>query len=125
MTPSDQLSMLATFVMKVYAPLWFHIKKAASCTEGSRHVHRIITFSRDLPEDMKAVVDAVIQRKAFFSHPENLLLAMLTDEWQHIRELASRILAARQQGKPNAMRQFVVPRLNFDTSDYVNLTAKN
>ncbi|GBP37966.1 hypothetical protein EVAR_84953_1 [Eumeta japonica] len=47
-------------------------------------------------EDLKCIVDTVIQRNGYFAHSENLLLAMITDERKHIRELAARrILKAR------------------------------
>ena len=53
----------------------------------------------------------------------NVLLAMLTDERSHIREVASRrILTARQQRKAKAkVRQFSVPNLNFEATDYIDL----
>jgi len=68
--PSQQLVTLATFVMKVYSPVWFHIKTSSSCTEGPRHLHRMIAFSQYLPKEMRAIVDPVIQRNAFFGHPK-------------------------------------------------------
>lgn len=51
--------------------------------------------------------------------PENLLLSMMTDERPSIRELAlRRILKARDQPKRKGVRQFRVPPLNFDCTDY-------
>lgn len=76
---------------------------------------------------MRAIFDPVIQRNALFGHPENVLLAMLTDERSHVRKLASRrILAARQQRKAKAkakVRQFSVPNLNFAATDYIDLIS--
>ena len=41
-------------------------------------------------------VDPVLQRNGYFAHPKNLLLAMISDERQYIRELGlRRILKAR------------------------------
>ncbi|GBO13700.1 hypothetical protein AVEN_176118-1 [Araneus ventricosus] len=36
--PSDNIIILATYIMKVYAPVWFHVKTKAAFTEGARHI---------------------------------------------------------------------------------------
>ena len=59
------------YIVKVYATIWFEIKSKPSFTDGSHHPFRI--------------VDPVIQRNSYFAHPENLLIAMATDERPHIR----------------------------------------
>lgn len=43
-----------------------------------------------LPSYLKECIDAVIQRNGYFAHPDNLLLAMLTDERHDVRSLAIR-----------------------------------
>jgi len=97
-SPSENLTTLVKYVIKVYAPVWFHIKVHSACTEGPKHVWRLISFSRYLEPKCTAIIDDVIQRNAYFSHTENILLAILTDERKHIRELACRrILAARRK----------------------------
>ena len=121
--------------MKVYAPSWFAIKMKPSCTQGARHLFKTVCMSRYLPEELKVVIDPVIQRNAYFGHPENILLAMLTDERKHIRELGlRRILKARtivklpkrttkkrKSTKTTAIREFAIPKLNFEATDYVDL----
>ncbi|CAK1579256.1 unnamed protein product [Parnassius mnemosyne] len=92
-----ELVILATYVVKVYAPTWFSIKTHPSCKDGARHLYKLISASRYLTAELKAVIDPVIIRNGYFAHPENLLLAMLIDSQQHIRELAARrILKARE-----------------------------
>jgi len=84
----------------------------------------MIVFSRYLSKDMRAIVDPVIQRNAFFGHSENILVAMLTNERRHIRELASRrIMVARQYATSSKVRQFRVPVLNFAATDYTELIS--
>ena len=61
-SPSDNLVALATYVMKVYAPVWFQIKTRPACSEGSRHLWRMIKYSRYLEIQLKDTVDVVIQR---------------------------------------------------------------
>ncbi|GBL81333.1 hypothetical protein AVEN_143643-1 [Araneus ventricosus] len=59
--PSDNLIILATYIMKVYAPVWFHVKTKPSITEGAWHNWRLISFSRYLEPNLRNIVDTVIQ----------------------------------------------------------------
>lgn len=98
---------LVEFIVKVYAPVWFSIKKKPSCEEGSRHLLKLAMFSRYLSMDLKTVVDECIKRNAFFAHTENLLLAMLSDDRIGVRKLAiRRIMSARHRTKTVNVRNF-------------------
>jgi len=100
--------------------MWFAIKKDCSCVNGAKHVFQTIVKSRYLSDNLKAVIDPVIERNAYFAHPENILLAMLVDERMFVRELAMRrILKARTE--TYRLRKFVVPKLNFNAKDYIEL----
>ena len=101
--------------------MWFSIKCKPSCKDGARRLWRTIPLSRYLPAELKLVIDPVLKRNGFFAHPENLLLAMVTDERQHVRELGlCRILKARSQ-RVAGIRQFSVPDLNYNSADYIDL----
>lgn len=123
--PSENLLVLATYVVRVYVPLWFAIKTNPGCYDGPRHLWKMIQFSRYLPQNLKNIVDVVIQRNAFFAHPENMLLAMLTDGDNVIRELAfRRVLKAKVQQTATegiGVRQFRVPKINFDAQKYYEM----
>ncbi|GBN89933.1 hypothetical protein AVEN_41128-1 [Araneus ventricosus] len=101
-------------------PVWFAIKKSKYFTDGPKHVFQAIQTSRYLSDELLQVVDPVIQRNAFFAHAENVLLAMLVDEREHIWELGHRrILKARQiVPKKKTVRNFTPPKINFQASDY-------
>lgn len=119
--PTPSLQQLATFIVQVYAPVWFAIKTTPSCKDGARHVWLTVHLSRAMPDKVRAVIDPVIQRNAYFAHPENLLLAMAFDERDQVRQLGlRRILKARQQ-KITDIRKFVIPPINFDATDYIEL----
>lgn len=121
--PSDTLKIISEFIMKVYAPMWFLIKSKPSCKDGSKHLWTTIQKSRYLIPELKATVDRVIQRNAYFGHPENILLCMITDERKHIRELGlRRIMKARtSEQRGRGVRVFEVPPLNFEATDYFEL----
>lgn len=124
--PSESLKILTTYVMKVYAPIWFHIKLKPSCVDGSRHLFKLIQLSRYLPVELQEIVDPVIQRNGYFASPENILLGMLTDERKFIRELAlRRILKVRNNydSGNNKFRKFVIPAINFQATDYVEMIS--
>lgn len=120
-SPNEKLVVLATYVVKVYAPTWFAIKMHSSCKDGARHFFKLISATRYLSTELRAIIDPVIQRNCFFAHPENLLLAMLSDDNQNIRELAAnRILKARSSRK-STVRQFHLPVLRFDSESYTDI----
>lgn len=82
--------------------MWFSIKTSKYFTEGPKLVYQSIKSSRYLPEDLRNIVDPVIERNGFFAHPEHLMLAMTQDNTKHIRELGlRRILKARQSKEKN------------------------
>lgn len=125
--PSGNLKEIVGFILKSYMPMWFSIKKSKYFIDGPRHVFQVIQTSRYLPGELLQVVDPVIERNAFFAHPENILLAMIVDEREHIRELGyRRILKARQTVlKKKTVRNFIPPNLNFQASDYTEIINWN
>ena len=119
--PSEQLKTLATYIVRVYAPMWFCIKTRPSCKDAAKHLWSTIHLSRYLPAELKEVVDPVIQRNVFFGPPENLLLTMITDERKHIRELGLRRILKARSNPVAGIRKFTIPDLNFNSSDYIEL----
>ncbi len=84
--------------MKSYAPVWFDIKKNYTVKDGPKHILKVVKTTRHLPDNIKQIIDPVIQRNAFFCHPENMMLAMIMDERPHIRELGyRRMLKSRNE----------------------------
>lgn len=126
--PSANLCLLAEYVVKVYAPMHFNIKAKGFCTFGARHVADLITLTRFLPPRALKIIDPVIMRNAFFAHSENVILAMLDDEREWIRQLGYlRILEARKINKsdPNNVRMFEIPQMYTDFDSYENMINWN
>ena len=72
-----------------------------------------------LTPDVRNIVYLVIQRNAFFAHPENLLLSMINDDSSDIRQLGwKRIKKTREKfiGKTN--KTFQIPDLHFEAEMY-------
>lgn len=122
--PSTNLKTLVTFLLKVYVPSWFAIKKRYSCTDGSRLLWEIIRDTRYLLKRYRDIIDPVIENNAYFAHPENMLLSMLADENSEVRQIAvNKILNARSsaQGQDTVPRIFRVPSVNFNATTYVEM----
>jgi hypothetical protein len=85
----------------------------------------MLVKSRYLSPKHKKIVDPVFHRNAYFAHPENLLLAMMTDHRPHIRELGlRRVMKARAAAEDPSgqIRRFKVPaKLNFDAVEYFDM----
>lgn len=107
--------------MKVYAPVWFSIKKYSCAQNGAHRVSKLIKYSRDLCDDILLIIDPVIQRNKFFAHPENVLLAMIFDNRRPIRELGLRRIIEARRVKSNSVRVFKLPKRNFQAADYIDI----
>jgi hypothetical protein len=123
--PSKELQILAEFIVKVYAPMWFSIKNNPLFSSGSLHIWKLVKLTRYLPEELRAIVDPVIQRNAYFAHQENMLIAMITDENMSVRKLGyNKILKARLEKRETGnIRKFIIPQLNFQASSYVDMIS--
>lgn len=122
-TPTESLVTIVAYIMKVYALVWFSVKCKPSISDGARHLWKMISFSRFLDEKARMVIDPVIRRNAWFSHPENLLLSFITDVHPNIRQLGwRRILKARTNSTMKSPRRFCVPQnLKLDASSYTDM----
>lgn len=119
--PSSELQIIAEYIVKVYAPTWFEIKSKPFCTDGPIHLFGIVNKSRYVADRIKNIIDPVIQRNAYFSHPENILLAMITDDKKHVRELGLRRILKCRNTQNDEIREFKVPKLNFEAHSYMDL----
>ena len=120
--PSQTLKIIVEYITKVYAPVWFEIKNASSSQNGALHLFQTIELTRILISDVRNIVYPVMQRNAFFAHPENLLLCMINDESSNIRQLGwKQIKKAREQSKRKTIRTFQILDLNFEAELYFDM----
>lgn len=74
--------------MHFYAPSWFQIKTHPTCTDGPKNYFKMVQNARKLGKSLQKVVQKVLQRNAYFAHPEAILLLMLADSNGDIRAQA-------------------------------------
>lgn len=129
--PPEILKKLAEFIVKVYAPFWFLIKVKPGAIHGSRNVFKYICWIRKLPMDVQLVIRPVIENNAFFFHPENILLSMVTETESEdsalIRSDAyEKILLTRIDPLPT-IRTLYVPRntIHFNSNSYIEMIDWN
>lgn len=153
--PSPKLVTLAEFCVKVYFPTWFQIKQKHRISDGSKNFYDLLRRIVQFPNDkIKKIALRVIQRNAFFAHPENILLGMLADEDESVRRvavnriqvmrgnLASFVIEGQEEFEEgsieqseddeqatgvsnNAVRRFLVPKLNIKAKSYHKLVNLN
>lgn len=119
--PTSKLCKMVEFIMKVYIPAWFEIKRNPICTQGSLHIYRIITNSRCLDVNVINVVCQTLSRNAFFAHPENVLLCMITDPHKDIRKRAYEIILSCRNSPREGLRKFIAPQLNMSCNNYTDM----
>ena len=118
------LGKLVQFIMTNYAVMWFTLKQKETIEEAPRHLFKQIQLTNLLPKDIQTIARENIARNAYWAHPENLLLSMLTDNDEKVRQKAvDKIIALRgneEYGDKNK-RRFVIPKLNFAATDYTTM----
>ena len=79
--PSQSLLHLVSYIVQVYAPCWFRIKRFPYCYHGARNFYYMLQRTACYPDDaIRNVVYKPLQRNAYFAHPENVLIAALIDD---------------------------------------------
>ena len=65
--PSDSLTTIVKFIMQVYGPSWFTIKKAQKFTQGPAVLFQQMILIKTQSDDVQNIVKKVVQRNAFFA----------------------------------------------------------
>lgn len=113
--PSVTLKILTSYIVDVYAPTWFQIKKNELAINGPKNLFFLIERSNLIVDDKaKTIVRECIQRNAFFAHSENMLLAQLaSSNISERNDGVKKILEIRNRKDNMVVRRFSVPEINF------------
>lgn len=113
--PSRNLKHLTQFCIQIYFPSWFEIKLHNKLTDGSKNFFNIMKKIRDFPvQKTKDIAIKNLKVNSYFAHTENVLIAILGDEDETIRELGvNKILSLR-----GLLPNFIIPNEgSFSTAD--------
>ena len=91
--PIKNLSLIVEFVLKVYFPSWFDIKKNNKLTHKSINLYNIIIRINNFPDlRIRQICYNVLNNNSFFAHGEYILVAMLGDMDKTVRRKAVKII---------------------------------
>jgi len=118
---SEGLKVLVKYVMQVYAPTWFKVRKSPGLINGSKHFHSLVLASQQLDEKYRLIVQRCLSMNAYSAHSENILLAMIFDEREHVNENVLKLLKKANNHNSSTIRKFSLPQLNFQAENYFDL----
>lgn len=122
--PSTSLVLLAKYVMCVYIPVWFQTKIQPFWYHGSKHFFHLLKYTRThTPALLSSVTDTLLNN-SFYAHPENLLLAMISDESESVRQKAYTKIIECRRSSNDFLRTFYRPtevQMNLDCEVYHEL----
>ena len=121
--PSEVFMKIIKYIVEVYVPTWFQVKRDESITSGAINYYSLLRRIISLTSDVKDIVEPVLSRNAYFAHHESILLAMVSDDETNIRRLGwRRIYKARQDAaSTKRVRAFTVPKVNFQAQTYIGM----
>lgn len=125
--PSNNLKIIVVYIMKVYVPMYFNVKYYNSVVYGSALLSKFLRWTQYLPQNLRSVINSVVNFNSYYAHSENILLTMLFDDRKAIRDRAIRkILYFRDNlYEPNNLREYKKPVINHDCADYTDLIDLN
>ena len=124
-SPTKPFTRIVSFILNHYAPSWFQIKHHSLATDGPNNLLFQVKLTAKLPNEDRVFVQPIIQRNAFFAHPENMLLSMLIADNENLRSQAVDIIIkcrnSVSNNNGNALRTFIIPEINFQAIDLMSL----
>ena len=132
--PSTALVTPTKFCVQVYFSSWFQIKSKHKLTDGPKNLFDLYKRIQNFPNiKAKNIAPKVLERNAYFAHPENILLDMLADPDEsicnaavdkivHIRNHGAKATELIKEGNKNtAIRRFQVTQINCKAQSYHNM----
>ena len=126
--PSEILSLLVKVIVNLYGPCVFEFKKNWHVSFGSKNFFYIVQLSKELLEKdhptLYALVLKTLKNNGYYTHPENIVVAMVHDPNVSIRNKALKLIESlrikdEEKAESGFVRQFRVPiKINFDARHY-------
>ena len=126
---SEELRKIVRFIMQVYAPSWFAIKKSPKFTNGPALLFHQITLIKTQPQDVQDTVKATVQRNAYMAEPGIMLCSMMESSSLAIRRKAMEIIHKAKANPPKkprskhlkGIRSLKLPTLDWSAFSWVDL----
>ena len=101
--------------------MWFRIRLHSKCTEGPSNLVFSLQLLKDLPQPLPGIIRPVIQRNAYWAHPEALLLAMAADPAEEVRAHAVQTIQQCRRQPQEQVRPYLLPMVNMEAEDITQL----
>ena len=120
----ERLETVVTYIVSVYAPLWFEIKAQHSWIHGPRHVIKHLQCLRLQSSEVQRILIPYLKTSSWYAHSEAILQTMLSSSDQGERAFAvEKILKIRGRdlfGK-SGPRYRKLPKMNVESTTLVDL----
>ena len=128
--PSVALKRISFYIVHIYVPIWFCIKKNELIHHGAKHFLKLVSLCNSLlTADEKSVVFPVLKQNAYYAHSENILVSMLSEENLEIRMKAYDIIrndrAIRLDPDVPEVRTYKNPAITCRESNYDDMIRQN
>ena len=120
-SPSSDLSLIVQYLVRHYIPVWFRIRSHSKCTEGPGNLLFSLQLLRDLPQPLPNLIQPVIQRNAYWAHPETVLLAMAAHPVEQVRTRAVQSIQQSRHQSQEQVRPYLLPEVNMGAEDITQL----
>lgn len=77
---TEVLRLLATWVTRVYFPMFYEIKVKHYIKYGACHLIKLLRLWQKQNERVKVVSKPYIKSESWWAHPENVLVALLCSD---------------------------------------------
>ena len=119
--PTKNLNIIANYIVRVYAPSYFTIKKNPTISDATTNLFYIIQNSRYIDIQYRYIIDESISNNCFYAHSESVLLSMLKDKEIDIRRKAIKIIIDIRKNNNTNIRTFELPNINFNADYYYEI----
>ena len=120
--PPENLQLIVEYILQVYTPMWFKIKRSCDISLAPMHVFKPISKWQKLPSKVRDIVTPVVERNSYGAHLESVSYAMISSTNENHEELAwRRILRCREEKTSSCIRSFRVPKLNMNACSYIEI----
>lgn len=120
----ERLETIVTYIVTIYCPMWFEIKRKHSWLEGPRHILKEVSLFRRLSPEVQKILEETLRRSAWNSHSEAVLQTMVCSDDKEEREFAvATILKIRGRNKlgNRKQRSMKLPTLNMAATQLKDL----
>ena len=105
---NEALRKIVRFILQVYGPCWFSIKKAKKFTLGPSLLFYQMNLIKTQSQDVQEMAKPVVQRNAFMAEPGIMLCAMLESSIPSIRSKAVQIIKNLRAKPPKRPRKRIL-----------------